>query len=299
MKGKKEGLPFQLIITVLIIFYIILSSVFYFGFINAYIVIGVLFLILIISWVSLFRRRHDKAQSRKLGVVVVMASLFLIFDLFLLQYEQLTFRALVHEEPVQAAENSGIYLMGVGISHYSYIEDEEWLVKNFEKGEQKFFQLDEVDNKTRFHSRNNSFLQLIGIRNDEVSAMAENVKAYLRQETAGVEQFLESEDISGDSAGLGLALTGLIEQNKLMNNLDFGVTGALSERGEVSGVGMVKEKLLIAEKEGFPFMILPSENAQEARQVKEAESLEIQLFAVSHIDEAVQLINRLNAEWEK
>lgn len=299
MKEKKEGSRFLLAIAVFSIFYIILSSAFYFGFINAYIVTGVLFLTLMISWIFLFRCRHEKGKFRKTGLVVVMAVLLFIFDLFLLQYEQLTFRALIHNEPVQAAANSGIHLMSVGTIYYSHIENKEWLIKNFERENQAFFQIDEVDNKTRYHSRNDNFLKLIGMRNDEVSVMAKNVRSYLSQETAGVEQFLQSEGNSGDSAGLALGLTGLIEQNKLMNNLEFGVTGALNEQGEVGGIGMVKEKLMIAEQEGYPFMIIPSENGKEADQVKEAQKLGIQIFAVSHIDEAVQVIDRLNAEQKK
>lgn len=281
------------------IFYIAFSSAFYFGFINAYIMVGTLFLILIILWMFLFHYRHKKGEFKKVSLIVMLVGILFVFDFFLLQYEQVKFRALIHKEPVQAADNSGIHLMSVGTTYYSHIENKEWLIKNLEKEDQDFFLIEEVGNKARYHSRNDMFLQLLGVQNDEVSDMTKNIRSYLSQETAGVEQFLESEDISGDSAGLGLALTGLIEQNKLKNNLEFGVTGALSEQGEVSGIGMVKEKLMIAEKEGYPFMIIPSENDEEAEQVKEAQNLRIQLFAVSHIDEAVQLINKLNAEQEK
>lgn len=299
MEKEKRASRFLLVIIAFIIFYIILSSAFYFGFINAYIVAGTLFLTLIISWIFLFRYRHTRGKFGKVSLIVLLVGILFIFDFFLLQFEQMKYRALIHKEPVQAADNSGIHLMGVGTIYFSHAESKKWLIENFERGGQDFFQIEEVDNKARYHSRNDIFLQLVGIQNDEVSVMAKNVREYLRQETAGVDQFLESEDISGDSAGLGLALTGLIEQNKLMNDLDFGVTGALNKQGKVSGIGMVKEKLLIAEKEGFPFMIIPSENGEEAGQVKETHNLEIQIFTVSHIDEAVQLINGLNVEQEK
>lgn len=294
MEKEKRASRFLLVI----IAYIILSSAFYFGFINAYIVAGTLFLTLMISWILLFRYRHTKGKFGKVSLIVLLVGILFISDFFLLQFEQMKYRTLIHKEPVQAAVNSGIHLMGVGTIYFSHAESKKLLIENFERGGQDFFQIEEVDNKARYHSRNDIFLQLVGIQNDEVSVMAKNVKRYLRQETTGVEQFLESEDISGDRAGLGLALTGLIEQNKLMNDLDFGVTGALNKQGKVSGIGMVKEKLLIAEKEGFPFMIIPSENGEEAGQVKDTHNLEIQIFTVSHIDEAVQLINGLNLEAE-
>ncbi|MFD1032609.1 S16 family serine protease [Metaplanococcus flavidus] len=287
---------FLLSIIAIIVFYIGLSVAFYFDLINTFIVVGVLFLIFTAAMIALIRYRHEKSKANKISLVVVLVGLLFSYDSLLVQYEHLTFRALVHLEPVEAADNSGINLMGVGISYVKFIDDEEWLVKNYGKSDQTLVHLDKMNNKIRYHSRNMAILQLLGIRNDEVSEMAGNVSEYLDYETTGIERFLESGNNSGDSAGLGLALTGLIEQNKLQNDLEFGVTGALDGHGEVSAIGMVTEKLMIAEEKEYPFMIVPSENADVAEKAKESQNLAIEIFAVSHIDEAVELINRLNEE---
>ena len=129
--------------------------------------------------------------------------------------------------------------------------------------------------------------------------MAKNVEEYLGGITEGVESYLKREDIEGNSAGLALVLTGLIEQGKLKNGLELGVTGAIDETGNVKGIGMVKEKVIIAEKKEYQFIIIPSENAEEAEEVKKEQNLEIQIFAVSHIDETIELIDRLNENYEE
>ena len=120
-------------------------------------------------------------------------------------------------------------------------------------------------------------------------------KGYLGRETKIINTFLNRTDISGDSAGLGLALSGLIEKGELKNHVTFGVTGALSATGEVLPIGMIKEKLLIAEEKGYPFMIIPSGNRTEAKKIIVEENLKIEVFDVNHIEELIELINEWNA----
>lgn len=287
---------FLLSIAAVIIFYIGLSIAFYFGLINTFIVIGALMLLLIMTMIVLFRYRNEKSKATKITWIFALVALLLVFDALLIQYEHFTYEAVFHAEPVEAAADSGINLMGVGVWNIKSKENKEQLVKDFEDGGWGLIVLNDVDNKERYHSRNNNLLQFLGIRRDAGSVMAKNVEDYLGETTDGIETYLNRIDIEGDSAGLALALTGLVEQNKLVNELEFGVTGALNEQGEVGRIGMVKEKLMIAEKKEYPFMIIPSDNAAEAAEVKKAENLGIEVFDVSHIDEAVELINRLNEE---
>lgn len=287
---------FLLSIAAVIIIYIALSIAFYYGLINTFIVIGAMMLLLILTMFFLFRYRNEKSKATKISWILALVALLLVFDAFLIQYEHFTYEAVFHAEPVEAAADSGINLMGVGVWNIKSEENKEQLVKDFEDGNWGLIALNDVDNKERYHSRNNNLLQFLGIRRDAGSVMAKNVEDYLGGTTDGIEKYLKREDIEGNSAGLALALTGLIEQSKIVNNLEFGVTGALDEQGEVGRIGMVKEKLMIAEKKEYPFMIIPRENAAEAAEVKKAENLGIEVFDVSHIDEAVELINRLNEE---
>ncbi|HSJ38147.1 MAG TPA: S16 family serine protease [Planococcus sp. (in: firmicutes)] len=299
MSNKRVNSRFLRSIAGIVVFYIGLSFAFYFDLINTYIVIGALMLVLIITIIVLLRYRNEKSKVNKITWIFALAALLLIFDAFLIPYENFTYEAVFHAEPVEVAADSGINLMGVGVWNIRSIEDKKQLVADFESGSWGLIALNDVDNKERYHSRNNNLLQFLGFRRDAGSVMAKNVGDYLGGTTDGVGKYLEREDIEGNSAGLALALTGLIEQNKLVNELEFGVTGSLNEDGDVNHIGMVKEKLMIAEEKRYPFMIIPSENADEAEEVKKAQNLDIQIFAVSHIDEAVELINRLNEEHRK
>lgn len=80
----------------------------------------------------------------------------------------------------------------------------------------------------------------------------------------------------------------------MQNNVAIAVTGAISETGDVLPIGVLKEKILIAEKYGLPFMIIPSKNAEEAAQIQKEQNINIEILDVAHIDEAVQLINEMN-----
>jgi len=129
----------------------------------------------------------------------------------------------------------------------------------------------------------------MGIKKDDFAVMGGNVKRYLGEETKIMKTFLNRTDLSGDSAGLGLALSAPIEKGELKNQITFGVTGAISATGEVLPIGMIKEKLLIAEEKGYTYMIIPSENRNEAKKVLAEENLEIEVFDVKTI-----LTNRLS-----
>nr|WP_283175714.1 S16 family serine protease [Lysinibacillus sp. Bpr_S20] len=100
--------------------------------------------------------------------------------------------------------------------------------------------------------------------------------------------------MDGNSAGLGLALTGLIMRGDVQNDVPIAVTGAISETGEVLPIGLLKEKILIAEKSSVPFMIIPTKNAEEAAQIQKEHNINVKILDVSKIDEAVQLINEIN-----
>lgn len=100
-----------------------------------------------------------------------------------------------------------------------------------------------------------------------------NLERYLGEDLSSIDKFLNRDDISGDSAGLGLALSGLIAQKKLKNGLNFGVTGSLNTTGEVLPIGVIKEKILIVDEKAYPFMIIPSENYTEAMNVKKTQNL--------------------------
>lgn len=121
-----------------------------------------------------------------------------------------------------------------------------------------------------------------------------NVKKFLGQEDEWLNNFFNREQISGDSAGLNLVLSGLYKRGKFINEIPIAVTGAINEKGDVFSVDYIKEKIQTTERSGIPFMIVPSENAEEVAKVQNELKTNVEIFDVSSVDEALQIINDLN-----
>jgi PDZ domain-containing protein len=94
----------------------------------------------------------------------------------------------------------------------------------------------------------------------------------------------DSGSIGGPSAGLAFALD-IVDE--LGDDLDLrrriAVTGELDLEGNVSPIGGVKQKTIGAEEAGADVLVLPRENAAEARRHAE----DIDIVAVSTFDEAL------------
>ena len=240
--------------------------------------------------------RNDKAKIGKISILALILGLLVCFELKLLDYEANTYTASFHAEPIELFEGSGVHMMVVTTRDIGYLTDREQIIKGYKHEDIELIELYKIDNKIRYQSKHTELLNMIGIKKDDFTVMGENVKSYLGEESEIMNTFLNRTDISGDSAGLGLALSGLIEKGELKNHVTFGVTGALSATGEVLPIGMIKEKLLTAEEKGYPYMIIPSGNRTEAKKVIVNENLEIEVFDVNHIEEAMELINKWNAE---
>ncbi|TYS60346.1 hypothetical protein FZD47_21300 [Bacillus infantis] len=152
----------------------------------------------------------------------------------------------------------------------------------------------EVDHKVRYDSKNRQLLKWLHLQKEPLLQMEENAAEYLGKEDDWLRRFIQQPDIAGNSAGLSLALSGLVKEGLLENRLPVAVTGAINEHGEVSYVGLIKEKIRIAERSGFLYLIIPSENAEEAAAIQKESSRKIKIIDVSHVDEAVEAIGRLN-----
>lgn len=124
--------------------------------------------------------------------------------------------------------------------------------------------VEEVDNKMIYSSKNSQILKLLHLQKDPIKQMGENVTQYLGKEEELVNSFTKQSDTSGSSAGLGLALSGRLKNGDYQNSLPIAVTGAINENGEVLSIGYMKEKIQIVEKSVIPYMIIPSENAEQA-----------------------------------
>ena len=292
---KRSNLAVLVLSLIVFTSYIILWFAYYHDFITSFIFVGALLIELILILIVVVFYRNEKSKIGKISILAIILGLLVCFELQLLEFEANTYTASFHANPIELFEGSGVHMMVVTTRAIGYLTDREQIIKGYEHEDVELIDVYKLNNKNRYQSKNTELLKMIGIKKDDFTVMGENVKHYLGEESEIMNTFLNRTDISGDSAGLGLALSRLIEKGELKNHITFGVTGALSATGEVLPIGMIREKLLIAEEKGYPFMIIPSGNRTEAKEVIVEGNLEIEVFDVNHIDESIALINEWNA----
>jgi hypothetical protein len=271
-----------------------LCIVYYINFINAFVFIGSLLFELIVILCLLIIYRNDKVIKRRFILAKVIVSLLIVYEYRLIHYDSYTYIVNSAAEPVEVLKDSGIHILVVNSFEILHIKDEKLIKDSYERQFQPVISLYKITNKDRYLSKTSELQRIIGFKQGDFEIMRKNVIEYLESDVESIDTFLNREDIQGDSAGLGLALTALIGQSKIQNNLIFGVTGALNSSGDVLKIGSIKEKMIISEQNEFPFIILPTSNAQDAEIVKVEQKLNIEIIPVSHIDQAIKVICELN-----
>jgi len=294
MHIKKKNIKLFGIFMLLIIFYVALCIAYYINFINVFVFIGSLLFELVVILCLFIIYRNDKVIKRRFTIALVLVSLFILYEHRLIHFEPYTYIVNSATKPVEVLKNSGIHILVVNSFEILNLEDEELIKDSYERQFQPVISLYKITNKDRYLSKNSELKSIIGFNQRDFEIMRKNVIEYLESDVESIDTFLNREDIQGDSAGLGLALTALIGQSKIQNNLIFGVTGALNSSGDVLKIGSIKEKMIISEQNGFPFIILPTSNAQDAEIVKVEQELNIEIIPVSHIDQAIKVIGELN-----
>lgn len=253
--------------------------------------------ILLLSFIILLIARivlRKKSYKRKISLAYCVILLLFCFELLLIFYDGYTHRVLLYQEPESLYVDSGIYLIGVNTGDFQNMESKKSVEELLKEQDVEFLNIIEITNLELYGSKNRKLLEWLHLKENSLERMRKNVNQYLGQEDAYINEFLNREHTDANSAELGLVLTGLIIRGDLQNNFAFAVTGAISKTGNVLKVGSIKEKIQIAEISGFSYMIIPSENAEEAAKIQKEQERNVQIFDVSHIDEAVQLINEFN-----
>lgn len=91
----------------------------------------------------------------------------------------------------------------------------------------------------------------------------------------------------GPSAGISMctALVSVISQ--LPVRADFAMTGEITLRGEVLGIGGLKEKLLAAHRSGIKNVIIPVENVKDLKEIPDNVKQDLNITPVRWIDEVL------------
>lgn len=287
-------LAFVYSIFIVVPIYFILGNAYYLDYINSYIFVGALLVLMIIASIPLIIFRKDKFRSLIVNWVIALLTLFCSYEFLLLEFEGNTYIAVVNSEPEEIIQNSGIHILAIGINHIYYVKEENIVRDSYEKEGIQIFDFHQITNRVRYKSKTNELKRLVGFSKDPFHIMGENVRGFIREDIAAINEFLSKENLSGDSAGLALGLSSMAHQGSLHNQIPIGVTGTLEPNGDVNQVGGIAGKMIISEQSGFPYIIVPDANREEAEAVKTQNGLAIEIIPVHHIDEAMRVIKELN-----
>ncbi|MGF9978198.1 S16 family serine protease [Viridibacillus arvi] len=283
---------------------VIITMIYYFVFLFLYfqdVISGVSFVvILLVSLITLSIALivYWKKRAIKRNVILITSLMALLFcyELPLLFYDAYTHASYRYTDPLEIYKGSGIYLLGVNRVDFQFTENKKAVIDLLNKQQMDYLNITKITNSDRYGSKNRQLLKRFHLEKSDIDQMRDNVKQFLGQEDGRINEFLNSDTIEGSSAGLGLALTGLIMRGNLQNDLKIAITGAISETGDVLPIGILKEKMQIAEKAGFSLMIIPSANRKEALEIQKKLHVNIKILDVAQIDEAVLLIDELNGK---
>lgn len=290
----KRSLPYFVTIFLIFLLYGLVLLLYLQDVIGGISFVAILLLNFIILFIVRIILRNNK-YKRKITLATCTMFLLFCFEFPLIFFEGTSHVAYIYTEPLHA-KGSEIYLIGVNRVDFQFMESVQSVEDLLNKQQVPFIKVDEITNFVLYKSKNQQIVKWLHLQKNEVDQMKDNVNHYLGKEDVRINEFFNQGNIAGNSAGLGLALTGLIIRGDLQNNVAIAVTGAISDTGNVLPIGVLKEKMLIAEKYGFPFIIIPTKNAEEAGQIQKEQNIDMEILDVSHIDEAVQLIKEINAK---
>ncbi|MFJ8064612.1 S16 family serine protease [Psychrobacillus sp. NPDC096426] len=286
------------IVTVIlsILFYLLLLILYIQDVIDEFLFLLILFISLITLLIIfvVFRKKH--VLNRKIAIATSIIFVVFCYEFPLIgYYTSPSHLAYGYMEPTEALEGSGIYSIGVDQFNIEDGKNKQAVEELLTNQHVDVLSVTEVNNKTVYGVKTRQILKWLHLRKEHsLEETEENVALYLGHKDKWLKSFLSRPNIGGDSAGLSLALSGRFKQGDFQNQLPIAVTGSINEHGDVFSVGIMKEKIQITEKTGIPFMIIPSENAEEVATIQKEIKANVKIFDVSHIDEAIQLIHDLN-----
>jgi ATP-dependent Lon protease len=93
----------------------------------------------------------------------------------------------------------------------------------------------------------------------------------------------------GPSAGITIATTISSALTRIPVRGDLAMTGEITLRGKVLGIGGLKEKLMAAHRHGIPQAIVPRENEKDLPDIPDAIKQSMELHFVDSMDEVLKI----------
>jgi ATP-dependent Lon protease len=144
-------------------------------------------------------------------------------------------------------------------------------------------------------------LKITGKLGEVMQESAQAAFSYVRSRAAflGIEEdFYSKIDIhvhfpegaipkDGPSAGITMATALVSALTKRPVSREIAMTGEITLRGRVLGIGGLKEKLLAAHRGGVKQVIIPQENMKDLHEIPKKVLEELSIVSVSHVDEVL------------
>jgi ATP-dependent Lon protease len=93
----------------------------------------------------------------------------------------------------------------------------------------------------------------------------------------------------GPSAGIAMATAIISAFTQRPVRRDVSMTGEVTLRGKVLAIGGLKSKAIAAHRAGIKTVLLPKDNAKDLQELPEQVRAELNLVAVGHLDEVLDL----------
>lgn len=261
--------------------------------------LAILLISLLILSISIVVFRKKRTVRRKMTIPLSILLLLFCYELPLIGFATQSHIANIYFEPSETVERSGIFIISIEIETLKNMESKQAVQEQLTKEHKDVLTIIKLTNPMIYKNKNRTLLSWLGLtERSPKEKMREDLREYFGKEEQRLTDYFKNDQATGNSAGLAILLTELMLNGTFQNHLPIAVTGAINGKGEVTAVGGIKEKIQIADKSGFQFMIIPSENSIEAETFQKELNTNIRIFDVKLVDEAVEQINSLNEKYK-
>lgn len=247
---------------------------------------------LVIANIMLFIYKiSNRIQSSNfiLSLIAILAIVISYLEFPLVKLSHFDSYATYYWKSSELIEGTNLNMLGIG---YKLYNSSDLSAMQELEGLEVYNDIN-LTNLMRYYKNPNSILTGYFISSSKNKSI-ENAEKYLGYEAPSIKQLKSLEGLSGDSAGLVMVLSALVNDLNFDNAISIAVTGAIDEDGKVYPIGSVPEKVQIAINDGHEYVIIPIANYEEARNTLNEIGEKIKIIPVDNVEEAFNEIKNIN-----
>ena len=266
----------------LMYFYESIDGITFILFILTLVIINILLFIYKIS-------KRIQSSNFILSVIAILAIAVSYLEFPLVKLSHFDSYATYYWKSSELIEATNLNMLGVGFKLYSSSDSKA----KEELKDLEVYNNINLTNLMRYYKNPSSILTGYFI-NSSKNKSIENAEQYLGYEAASIQELKSLEGLSGDSAGLVMVLSALVNDLNFNNDVSIAVTGAIDKYGKVHPIGSVPEKIQIAINDKHEYVIIPTANYEEAKETLDKIGEKIKVVPVNSVEEAFEEIKNIN-----